>query len=164
MNPSPYEYIPPNEDDFTPHDPYGYKESYNQGYREGMAARGEGGFVGVSDSERHQAIAAHLAGPIAMLLSVGWAGFVGPLVIWLMNSKKGSFARTAAARSFNFNLALWVAILIGRGFRFLVITAPIAWLIWGLVGVIGLICHLWAARRASDGKLFRYPFGIPVLR
>lgn len=164
MTPSPYEYIPPEKDGYTPSDPFLYQENYDRGFREGMDARPHGVINQTTEKERTAAIVAHLVGPVALVLSMGWAGFVGPLVIWLMFRRKSEFVRLAAARSFNFNVVLWIAIVIGRFFRWLWITTPIAWLIWLVVGVVGLTLHLWAAKRASQGRLFRYPFGIPILK
>lgn len=164
MTPAPNEYIPPHHGGgYRPHDPSLYQENYDKGYREGMNARPNGVINRTTQGERYAAMAAHLIGPVAIVLSLGWAGFVGPLLLWLAYRRKSEFVRTAAARSFNFNLVLWIGIVIGRIFRWLWITTPLAWLIWGLVGVTGLLLHGWAAKRASQGRLFRYPFGIPVL-
>lgn len=114
MTPSPYEYIPPeHEGGYSPRDPYAYQESYDRGFQEGRNARP----VGPSDDERTWATVAHLAGPVAMILSVGWAGFLGPFLIWLAYKGRSPFVRNAAAQSFNFNVILWAAILIGRVFR-----------------------------------------------
>lgn len=161
--PSRNEYIPPRNDGYVPSDASSYQRSYEEGYREGMAA--SGGNRGIPENEeRTWAIIAHLAGPVAMILSVGWAGFVGPLAIWLFFRRRSSFVRMAAARSFNFNVVLWIAIVIARVFHFLIITIPLAWVIWAFVGVVGLIAHLYAAWRASRHRLAHYPFSLPILQ
>lgn len=115
--------------------------------------------------ERTMMLLAHLSAPIAMLVSVGWLPFIGPLLIWLFYKDKSASVRTASAGAFNFNLSLtivsvllWVSVLFTLGIG----------LVWAVPGwialfVIQLFCHIKGAIRASNGEVYSYPLQIRLL-
>ena len=94
---------------------------------------------------------------------MGWLSFVGPLLIWAVYKDRSAFVRQAAAGSFNFNLAVWAAIIVGWVMFFTVILIPVAIIVWIVAVVAGLWFHVRAAMAANRGESFRYPWGIPVL-
>ncbi|ANS77457.1 hypothetical protein SGUI_0061 [Serinicoccus hydrothermalis] len=115
--------------------------------------------------EKSMMILAHLSGPLAMLLSVGWVPFLGPLLIWLFYKDRSAAVRTASAGAFNFNLtmtiasvALWISVILTIGIGFL-------WAVpgWILIFVVQLWCHIKGALRAADGRVYDYPFQIRLL-
>lgn len=113
--------------------------------------------------ERTWAVLGHIAAPVGTLLSLGWLGFVGPLVIWLIYRDRSPFVRAAAARSFNFNLV----VIVGNALAFVlaatIILLPIAILLWIGLFIAMLVFHISAALDASKGILYRYPLTFPVL-
>lgn len=128
---------------------------YGQGLPATPATTGE---------ERTWAVLGHLAAIVAAVISAGWLSFVGPLVIWAIYKDRSVFVRQAAAGSFNFNLAVWAAIVVGWVMFFTVILIPVAIIVWGVAVVAALVFHVRAAMAANRGELYRYPWGITVLR
>lgn len=137
----------------TPYPPSGQQPYPNQ-----PAGRPQG-------EERTMMLLAHLSAPVAMLISVGWLPFLGPLLIWLFYKDRSAAVRTASAGAFNFNLSLtiasvllWISVIFTLGLGFL-------WAIpgWILLFVIQLFCHIKGAVRASNGETYSYPFQLRLL-
>ena len=126
------------------------------GYRTGSS--------GPRDDERTVAVLTHLAGPIAAIVSVGWLGFLGPLIVWFIYKDKSPFLRQAAAGAFNFNETKWLVNLVGWILLFTVILSPLGLLLIAAYWVLLLVCHIMAAVRAGRGVVYRYPMQLPILR
>jgi uncharacterized Tic20 family protein len=116
-----------------------------------------------TSEERTWAILGHLAALIAAVVSAGWLSFVGPLIIWVLYKDRSPFVRQAAASSFNFNLAVWAAIVVGWILFFTIILIPLAIIVWAVALVAALVFHVRAAMAANRGQLYRYPWAITVL-
>ena len=95
--------------------------------------------VAVNDDERTWAVLGHVSTIVAAVLSVGWLSFLGPLLIWAMT-------------------------IVGWIFFITLIGIPIAVILWIIAFAAGVYCHIRGAILASRGQLYRYPWGIPVLR
>lgn len=113
--------------------------------------------------DRFVAVLAHLSTIIAMIISVGWLSFVGPLVMWLLFRDR-DFVRRSAAGSFNFNIWAWVITVVAWICAFTVVLFPVAVVLWVIAGLMTVICHLYGAYRASKGELYTYPAQIKILR
>lgn len=113
--------------------------------------------------ERFLAVMAHLATIIAMIISVGWLSFVGPLIVWLLFRDR-DFVRRSAAGSFNFNIWAWVITVVGYVGAFTVVLFPVAVVLWVIAGLMTVVCHLYGAFKASKGELYIYPAQIKILR
>lgn len=116
-----------------------------------------------SAEERTASILAHLSALIAAVVSAGWLSIIGPLVVWAIYKDRSPLARQAAAGAFNFNLAIWAAVIVGWICLFTIILIPVAILIWLVALVAALVCHIQGAIRASHDEPYHYPFQIPVL-
>ncbi len=116
-----------------------------------------------SATERSVSILAHLSALIAAVLSAGWLSIVGPLLVWVFYKDRSAIARQAAVGAFNFDLAVWLLIIIGWVCIFTVVLFPIGIIVWVVAGVAALFCHIRGAIRASSGEAYSYPFSIPVL-
>ncbi len=116
-----------------------------------------------SGDDRTIAVLAHLSPIIAFLLSAGWLSFVGPLIAWLIWRDRGPLVRTASATSFNFNVTIWVAVVIGWICIFTIILIPLGIILLLVPGLLQLIFSILGAIRASRGEAFKYPFQIPIL-
>ena len=130
------------------HDPYRYSS---------------GGVATVSDSDRSMALVAHLATLAAMVVSVGWLSFVGPLVVWMLYKDKSAFVRQAAAGAFNFNIGMWIASVIGWVLTFTVVFAVVGIPLIVLSFLAQLFFHILGAVRASRGQAYTYPFQLRIL-
>ena len=84
------------------------------------------------------------------------AGFIAPLIIFLVK-KESPFVVAHAKESLNFQITIFI-IIIG-----LIITIIGVLLIW-LVGILALILAILATIKASEGKLYRYPFNFRFIK
>lgn len=86
------------------------------------------------------------------------APILAPLIIYLIKKDESKFIAEHAKESFNFQLTL-VLVIIG-----LIITVVgIIFLGW-LVGIFSIVLVIMATVRASEGKLYKYPFSIKFLK
>jgi len=120
--------------------------------------------VAVHDDERTGAVLGHISTIVAAVLSVGWLSFLGPLLILAIYKDRSAFVRQSAAGAFNFNLLIWAMTIVGWIFFITLIGIPIAIILWIIAFAASIYCHVRGAILASRGQLYRYPWGIPVLR
>lgn len=118
-----------------------------------------------NSEERSMMLVAHLSAPAAMLLSVGWLPFLGPLLVWLFYRERSAAVRTASAGAFNFNITMtiasvltWVSVIITLGIGFL-------WAIpiWIVLFIVQIVVHVRGALAASRGEVYDYPFQLRLL-
>ncbi len=85
------------------------------------------------------------------------AGFVAPLIIYLIKKDESAFIREHARESLNFQITVFIIIIA------CVITVIGILLLW-LVGIASLVFVIMATIKASEGKLYRYPFSIRLIK
>lgn len=83
--------------------------------------------------------------------------FLGPLIIYLVKKDESSFVSEHAKESLNFQITMAIISLI------LIISLIGILLIW-VVGIIDVVLVIVATIRASEGKLYRYPFAIRLIK
>lgn len=115
-------------------------------------------------NDRTLAILSHLSPIIALIVSVGWLSFLGPLIMWLVFRDRSTLVRNAAATAFNFHITLWAAIIVGWIFFITIVGIPVAIILWVGVGLLQLIFSIIGAVKASKGEVYRYPLQVPVLK
>ncbi len=119
--------------------------------------------VPASGDDKTLAVLAHLSPIIALVLSAGWLSILGPLIVWLIWRDRGTLVRNAAATSFNFNVTIWVAFVLGWILAFTVVLLPISLVLWFVPGLLQLIFSILGALRASRGEPYKYPLQVPIL-
>jgi len=122
-----------------------------------------------SRDERQWAMFAHLSALAGGLVSSWFGGlgvFIGPLVIWLLKREEMPFVDDQAKEALNFNitfaaiaLALVVLGVITFGIGF-ILTLPLL----VVAGVAWLVLTIVAAVRANEGKTYRYPFSLRLIK
>lgn len=115
------------------------------------------------ETARTWAILCHLSLILSAIVSAGILAFVGPLIFWLLYKDKDALVRNAAAGSFNFALTLFIASAIAGVLQFTIILAPVGWVIWAAIYVMGILFPILAALAASRYQMYRYPLTLPVL-
>lgn len=85
------------------------------------------------------------------------AGFLAPLIIYLIKKDESEFVRYHAKESLNFQISVFIIIVL------LAISIIGILLIW-LVGIAALIFVIVATMKANDGRLYRYPFTIRLIK
>jgi len=104
-----------------------------------------------SSDEKTMAILSHI---LALVSS-----FIGPLIIYLIKNKDSQFIAAHARESLNFQITILILYFICM---ILVLILIGVFLVW-MVGVINVILAVVAAIRASENKLYRYPFNIRLI-
>jgi uncharacterized Tic20 family protein len=112
--------------------------------------------------ERTWAMLAHLSGLIAAFF---FLGFLGPLVVMLVQGDKSPFVRRHAVEALNFQvtlLLLSIAAVLGIVFTLgigALLIVPLA----ALVAIAALILIIVAMVKASGGEEYRYPLSLRLV-
>jgi uncharacterized Tic20 family protein len=123
----------------------------------------------LSREERQWAMFAHLsalAGALVSSVFGGWGVFLGPLVIWLLKKDSMPFVDDQGKEALNFNLtaaAVALVLLLMTLFTLgigIILTGPL----FALLGLAWLALTIVAAIRANEGKRYRYPFAIRLIK
>jgi uncharacterized Tic20 family protein len=105
-------------------------------------------YIPTSD-EKTMAILAHILTLVAPILA--------PLIIYLIKKDESDFVRWHARESLNFQITVIIVCII------LFISIIGILLLW-FVGIFSLICVIIATVRASEGKLYKYPVSIKLVK
>jgi hypothetical protein len=124
----------------------------------------------VRSEERNWAMAAHLCGLLWLtggtgLIFIPFGGLVlftilGPLIIWRTKGQTMPFAAEQAKESLNFQITVW---LLGLVFAVLAVVLIGFVFLW-ILGLVNLVLVIIAAIRVSDGKPYRYPFCLRLVK
>lgn len=104
------------------------------------------------EDEKLWAILTHVGGLFFPLLA--------PLVIYLVLRDRGPFIRQHSATALNFHLTMTIGSIIAAVTSFLIIGFFLAFAIWILVLVLGVMAALAAGR----GEFYTYPLAITFVR
>lgn len=85
------------------------------------------------------------------------SSFLAPLIIYLVKKDESSFVAEHAKESLNFQITIFIIC-------FILIISVIGWLLLLFVGPVVLVLVIVATIRASEGKLYRYPFSIRLIK
>ena len=83
--------------------------------------------------------------------------FIGPLIIYLLKKDDSQFVAWHAKESLNFQITMALVSII------LIVTIVGILLLW-IVGIVTIILVIVATIKASEGKLYRYPFSIRFIK
>lgn len=103
--------------------------------------------------QRTWAIATHLSPFLAAFVALS---FLGPLVMYLIHKDRGVFIRQHAAGALNFQLTMWIGLLIS----FPLMLVLVGFLTAGAIALMMLVFHILGAVAASEGREFHYPLTI----
>jgi uncharacterized Tic20 family protein len=122
-----------------------------------------------SAEERQWAMFAHLSALLGGLVTGwvgGWGWFLGPLIIWLVKKETMPFVNDQAKEALNFNITIAIIFVIltilsvatlGIGFF---IALPLMF----IIGIAALVFIIMAAIKANEGKAYRYPFALRLIK
>lgn len=124
----------------------------------------------LSNEDQQWGMIAHLASLINL---VGIPSPLGPLIVWLLKRNESAFAAEEAKESLNFTLSVWIY---GAGFLAVallsffgdigvgVATAIFLFVVWLLILLGSLIFSIIGGVQASQGKAYRYPLNIRLVK
>lgn len=107
--------------------------------------------------ERTWGMLAHLSALIGLIIGVS---FVGPLVVMLVQGPKSRFVRDQAVEALNFNITVLIAIIVSA----ILILLVIGIVLLPIVGIAWLVFTIIGAVTANDGRPYRYPINIRMVK
>lgn len=104
--------------------------------------------------QRTMALAAHLLGI--------FTGFIGALIIWLINKDDAgkAFVTDQAKEALNFQITVAIAMVICMILTIVVIGA----ILMPIVGLVSPVFCIIAAVKANNGEAYRYPFALRLIK
>lgn len=108
----------------------------------------------VSQENKTMAMLAHLLGIVT--------GFVGALVIWLINKDKpdSSFVTDQAKEALNFQITIAIGWVAAIALSILLI----GFLLYPILLIANLIFCIMAGMKANEGVAYRYPFALRLIK
>ena len=88
------------------------------------------------------------------LTMVAW--FIAPLIIYLLKKDESNFVSEHAKESLNFQITMFIGYVVS----FILILL----LVGILLGILNLVFVIVACIKAFEGKVFRYPFCIRLIK
>jgi len=88
------------------------------------------------------------------------APVLAPLIIYVIKKNESAFVAKHAKESLNFQLTLMILFI---SFAILMMVLVGFFLVWAL-GVFSVILIIVATIRASEGRIYRYPFNIRFIQ
>ena len=105
--------------------------------------------VAVSQDDRTMAMIGHLSGIVA--------GFIGPLIIWLINKDKTDkgWLNGQAKEALNFQITIaiaWFAAIL------------LSFLLYPVILIGNIVLCIMAGMKANEGVDYRYPFALRLIK
>jgi hypothetical protein len=109
--------------------------------------------VNPTSDERTFAILSHI------LTVVPGVGILAPLIIYILKNKESTFIAAHARESLNFQITIFILYFIS----FLLMIVLIGFLLVWIIGILNVVLAVIATIRASESRLYRYPFNIRLI-
>ncbi|GIH03135.1 hypothetical protein Rhe02_12020 [Rhizocola hellebori] len=103
---------------------------------------------------------AHFGGAGAALITVGWLGWLPPLIAMLVKGNESPTVRAHAVAALNFQI-LWAAVSVISS---ILICLVITFLTLGIGVLMAVIFGIIAGIKANEGQLYRYPASINIIK
>ena len=107
-----------------------------------------------TSDDRVMAILSHI------LTIIFGIGIFAPLIIWLVKRNDSPFVEANAKESLNFQLTVIIAFIISGILSVVVIGFFLLW----IVGILEVIFVIIATVKASENKIYRYPFNLRLIK
>jgi uncharacterized protein len=107
--------------------------------------------------QRTWAIAAHLSAFVSAFVALS---FLGPLIIYIVVKDRGPFVRQHSAEILNFQLTMWIGLLVSFPLMFI----GIGFLTAAAIAVAMLVFQILGAVAAGEGREYHYPLTIHFVR
>jgi uncharacterized protein len=106
-----------------------------------------------TSDERTLAMLSHI------LTVVPGVGILAPLIIYILKNRESQFVAFHSRESLNFQITVFIMYFIAV----LLIIILIGFFLLWLIGIINVILAVIATIKASENKLYRYPFSIRII-
>lgn len=110
---------------------------------------------------------AHFGGALGAFLGAGTAGWIAPLIIYLVYKDRGPFTRQESKEALNFQLTITIYVvglyILGTILALVLIgflLYPLAW----IVGILGVIFGIIGGVKVNNGEAYRYFHAIRMVK
>ncbi len=109
------------------------------------------------DEQRAQSLAviSHLGG----LVPIPWVPILVPLMIWILKGGYSPFVEQQSKEAMNFQISISIYWLVVTILLFFI--APF---IWGIFIIMNIFCSIKGAVRTSNGKTYKYPLNLRLIK
>ena len=111
-----------------------------------------------SKDERTWAMLCHFSAFAGLIFPFG--NFLAPLIIWLIKKEEFPFVEDQGKEVLNFQISMIIYLLISGILCIILIGIPI---VIGLI-IFSFIITIIAAISANDGKVYRYPMNLRLIK
>ena len=111
-----------------------------------------------SKDERTWAMLSHFS--VLCMFIFPFGNILAPLIIWLIKKEEMSFVEDQAKEVLNFQISMTIYLLISGILCFILIGIPF---VIGL-GIFNVIITIIAGIKANDGKSYRYPINLRLIK
>ena len=111
-----------------------------------------------SKDERTWAMLSHFS--VLCMFIFPFGNILAPLIIWLIKKEEMSFVEDQAKEVLNFQISMTIYLLISGILCFILIGIPF---VIGLV-IFNVIITIIAGIKANDGKSYRYPINLRLIK
>ncbi|WP_433492105.1 DUF4870 domain-containing protein [Nocardia grenadensis] len=87
-------------------------------------------------------------------------GFVAPLIVWAMYKDRDEFVRRHAVDALNFQIVLAIAYVVSAVLMILLIGL----LLFPIVWIAGIVFSVLAGIAANNGREYKYPFDLSLVK
>ena len=108
--------------------------------------------ISPSSDEKTMAILSHI---LAIFTS-----FIGPLIIYLIKKDESSYVAEHAKESLNFQITMAISYIVSVILIFVLIGILLIW----LLSIANLVLVIIATIKASENKMYRYPFNLRLIK
>lgn len=95
-----------------------------------------------------------------LLAIVPGVGILGPLVIYLIKRGQSSFVEENAKESLNFQITMILAFIISG----ILVVVWIGFVLLAILGIAEVVLVIVATIKASENKIYRYPFNLRLIK
>ncbi len=104
-------------------------------------------------------IVCHLLGFAGLVVPFG-GNVIGPLVLWLVKRAESPYLDAVGKEVVNFNISFTIYLAAA----FLTVFILLGFVLMPAVGIVWLVLTIIGAIKASEGKIYRYPLTIRLIK
>ncbi|MBN2415611.1 DUF4870 domain-containing protein [bacterium] len=114
---------------------------------------------GMNDSQARQwGMLCHLSA-LSLFIGFPFGNFLGPFIIWILKKDDHPFIDEQGKESLNYQISLFIYAC-AAGILFF----AAGWFLLILIGIAAIVFPVIATVRASDGRHYRYPLTIRLIK
>jgi uncharacterized Tic20 family protein len=110
---------------------------------------------------------AHFGGALGAFLGAGTAGWIAPLIIYLVFKDRGPFTRQESKEALNFQLTVTIYVIglyILGAILAIVLIGFLLWPLAWIVGILGVIFGIIGGVKVNNGEAYRYFHAIRMVK